>query len=93
MLRSHRAAGTKEEARQAPLENNREALRGTPNGGIGGSIGGWCSSSAAPLAAPSAAVPSGERFAALSVDDLVEEELPAATERALQEALEMPVFE
>ena len=45
------------------------------------------------LAAPSAAVPSGERFAALSVDDLVEEELPAATERALQEALEMPVFE
>ena len=59
--------------------------------GIGGSIGGWCGSSAA----PSAAVPSGERFAALAVEDvdLVEEELPAATERALQEALEMPVFE
>ena len=65
------------------------------NGGIGGSIGGWCGSSAAPSEAPSAAVPSGERFAALSVEDvdLMEEELPAATERALQEALEMPVFE
>ena len=65
------------------------------NGGTGGSIGGWCGSSAAPSEAPSAAVPSGERFAALSVEDvdLMEEELPAATERALQEALEMPVFE
>eukprot|EP00964_Phaeocystis_antarctica_P089435 scaffold57086_cov59-Phaeocystis_antarctica.AAC.4 len=65
------------------------------SGGIGGSIGGWCGSSAAPSAAPSAAVPSGERFAALSVEDvdLMEEELPAATERALHEALEMPVFE
>jgi hypothetical protein len=37
----------------------------------------------------------GERYAALSVEDvdLMEDELPAATERALQEALEMPVFE
>ena len=68
-----------------------EASGASGSGGIGGSIGGWCGSSAA----PSAAVPSGERFAALSVEDvdLVEEELPAATERALQEALEMPVFE
>ena len=65
------------------------------SGGNGGSIGGWCGSSAAPSAAPLAAVSSGERYAALSVEDvdLMEDELPAATERALQEALEMPVFE
>ena len=63
------------------------------SGGIGGSIGGWCGSSAAVSAA--VAVSSGERYAALSVEDvdLMEDELPAATERALQEALEMPVFE
>ena len=78
------------------LSTTTPEVRGASgSGGIGGSIGGWCSSSAAPLAAPLAAVPSGERFAALSVEDvdLMEEELPAATERALQEALEMPVFE
>ena len=69
------------------------------SGGNAGSIGGWCGSSAAPSAAPSpsaaVAVSSGERYAALSVEDvdLMEDELPAATERALQEALEMPVFE
>ena len=65
------------------------------SGGIGGSIGAWCGSSAAPSAAPLAAVSSGERYATLSVEDvdLMEDELPAATERALQEALEMPVFE
>ena len=65
------------------------------SGSGSGSIGGWCGGSAIPSAAPSVEAPFGESFAALSVEDvdLMEEELPAATERALQEALEMPVFE